>query len=290
MSAVRPVRLVLARIVAVLFALVAALVLMGLIDLLTLPGWVDQRYEWEVPLEASWGSLFTFFLAGAYLFVALRPCSPWPAFVQLAISALALLVAAAAGVDWRPLWLALGVALSGFVLWLLLGRPAVAVRAGRQVGWPMLAVAVVGIPLWVPYALTAFETSRAGVLGTITQGIEHWPVQGATGVALVLGSLVLAARADVRSLLRVAVSLSAVYIGMAELAYPDRDGATGSIVWGVGVTLWGLLVALVAVPDVSSLQHDVVRSPAAPSAGHAIPVPRAHARPAPGGSRPEQIR
>ncbi|WP_341358924.1 hypothetical protein V5H98_14335 [Georgenia sp. M64] len=242
-------RLSLARVVAALFALIAAFILMGLIDLLTLPGWVNQDFEWEVPLEASWGALFTFFLAGAYVWVALYPQAPWPAFVQLAISGLALLVSAVAGTDWRPLALATGVAVSGLLLWRLVGRPVPAVPGGRpSAPWAMLAVAVLGVPLWLPYALTAFSQSRAGVLGSITQGIEHWPVQGAVGVALMVGSLALAVWDDGRPLLRVAVSLSAVYIGMAELAYPDRAGAMGSLLWGIGVTLWGLLVALIVVP------------------------------------------
>lgn len=242
-------RLSLARVVAAVFALIATVILMGLIDLLTLPGWVNQDFEWEVPLEASWGALFTFFLAGAYVWVALYPRAPWPAFVQLAISGLALLVSAVAGTDWRPLGLATGVAGSGLVLWRLVGRPAPALPGRRpSAPWTMLTVAVLGFPLWLPYALVAFSQSRAGALGSITQGIEHWPVQGAVGVALIFGSITLALWDDGRALLRVAVSLSAVYIGMAELAYPDRAGAMGSLLWGIGVTLWGLLVALIVVP------------------------------------------
>jgi hypothetical protein len=237
-----------ARVVASAFALVAALILMGLIDLFTLPGWVNQDFEWEVPLEASWGSLFTFFVAGGHVWVALFPRAPWPALVQLGLCGLALLVGAGAGADWRPLVLALGVALSALLVWLLLGRPAPALAGRPPVRWPLASVAVLGFPLWLPYALVAFRQSRAGVLGSITQGIEHWPVQGAVGVTLVLGSLVLALWDDGRPLLRVSVSLSAVYVGMAELAYPDRAGAMGSDPWGVGATLWGLLVALVAAP------------------------------------------
>jgi hypothetical protein len=237
-----------ARVLAVVLALAAALLLMGLVDLLTLLGWVDQRFVWEVPLEASWGSFFTFFLAGAYLWVALFPRDPTPALVQIGICVLALVVSAAAGTDWRPLAVGLGVAVSGLVLWLLLGAPPLGL--GRpSVHWSALVVAALGIPIWVPYALTAFTQSRAGVLGSVTQGIEHWPVQGAVGIALVLGSVVLACWDEARPLLRVAVSLSAVYIGMAELAYPDRSGSMGSVLWGVGATLWGLLVALVAVPS-----------------------------------------
>ncbi|WP_324650735.1 hypothetical protein [Georgenia sp. H159] len=242
-------RLRLARVVAVLFALIAAVILMGLIDLLTLPGWVNQDFEWEVPLEASWGALFTFFLAGGYVWLALYPKTPSPAFGQLTISGSALLVAAVAGTDWRPLALATGVALSGLVLWRLVDRPVPALPGGRpSAPWAMSTVAVLGFPLWLPYALAAFAQSRAGVLGSVTQGVEHWPVQGAVGVALMLGSVALALWDEGRALLRVAVSLSAVYIGMAELAYPDRAGAMGSLLWGIGVTLWGLLVALIVVP------------------------------------------
>ena len=254
---------------------------MGLIDLFTLPGWVDQSFEWEVPLEASWGSLFTFFLAGGYVWVALFPRAPWPALVQLGVAAVALLVSAGAGTDWRPCWLAVGVAASGLVLWLLVRKPAFALAGRLSVRWGMLAVAALGFPLWLPYALVAFAQSRAGVLGSVTQGVEHWPVQGAAGVALVLGALVLALWEDGRPLLRVAVSLSAVYIGMAELAYPDRAGAMGSLRWGIGVTLWGLLVALVAVPRPVSATAPVLTGPPGPTPASA-PDPR---RPSPAAAR-----
>lgn len=243
-----------ARWVAVAWALVSTVLMMGVIDLLTLPGWVDQRYVWEVPLEASWGALFTFLVAGAHLWVAVRPGAPWPAFLQLGVCVVSLLVAAVAGTDWRLLPVALGVAVSGVVLWWLLGRPPVPSGQRPQVHGTLLAVAAAGLLLWLPYVLVALERSRAGVLGSITQGVEHWPVQGATGLALVLAALALALWEPARPLLRAAVSLSAVYIGMAELAYPDREGAMGSVVWGTGVTLWGLLVALLAVPRAPAAQ------------------------------------
>lgn len=236
------------RTVSVLLALVAAFLMMGVIDLFTLLGWVNQDYVWEVPLEASWGALFTFFLAFAYGWLAILPRDPWPALLLLAVCSVALALAAAAGTDVRPLWVAVGVAASALGLWVLLGRPHVPGREADRVHGTALGVAALGIPLWLPYALTAFERSRAGAYGTITQGVEHWPVQGAAGVAIVVAAVVLGLREDCRALFRVAVSLSAVYIGMAELAYPDRAGATGSVVWGVGVTLWGVLVALVSVP------------------------------------------
>ena len=54
-----------ARVVAWMFAAFAAVPFFGLIDLATLPGWVDLDYEWAVPIEVSWGSLFTFLVAGS---------------------------------------------------------------------------------------------------------------------------------------------------------------------------------------------------------------------------------
>lgn len=262
---------VLARWVAVVLALVAAVVMMGVIDLLTLPGWVNQEYEWEVPLEASWGALFTFYIAGSHLWVALYPGAPWPAFLQLGICSASLLVCAAAGADWRLLPLALGVALSGLVLWWLLGRPPAPAVPRVALRRDLLAFAAVGALLWLPYVWVALERSRAGVLGSITQGVEHWPVQGAMGLALVLTGLAMALWEVGRPLLRVAVSLSAVYIGMAELAYPDRAGAMGSLAWGTGVTLWGLLVALVAVPECRNIleaTHQDHRDENVGSGGH----------------------
>ena len=237
-----------ARVVAVCLAAFSGIVMMGVIDLLTLPGWVDQRYEWEVPLEASWGALFTFFLGAAYVWVALFPRDPWPALLQLAVGGLALLVSAAAGTDWRPLAVALGVGLSGLGLWLLLGRPAPVPGRGASVDAPVLGLALLGLLLWSPYVLEALARSREGVLGSVTQGIEHWPVQGATGIAILLAASWTALRVEGRGLLRVAISLAAVYIGMAELAFPDRAGAMQDLRWGIGVTLWGVAVALVAAP------------------------------------------
>lgn len=262
----------LARVVAVVLVLASTILLMGLIDLFTLPGWVNQEFVWEVPLEASWGALFTFFLAGAYLWVALFPRTPWPALVQLGVGGVALLVGAAAGTDWRPLAVAAGVAASAVALWRLTGRPPSTLASPWSVRPALLAVALLGLALWLPYALVAFERSRAGVLGSVTQGIEHWPVQGAVGVALVLGAFTLAVWADGRPLLRVAVSLSAVYIGMAELAYPDRDGAMESLTWGIGVTLWGLLVALVTGPRHASATETSPGATGAAAPGRTTPA------------------
>ena len=59
-----------------LMVAVAAVGLFGIVDLVTLPGWVDQRYVWAVSLEASWGSLLTFVVANSYAGIARHPRNP----------------------------------------------------------------------------------------------------------------------------------------------------------------------------------------------------------------------
>jgi hypothetical protein len=237
-------RVRLAQVVAWLLAAFAAVPFFGLIDLGTLLGAANPEYQWAVPLEVSWGSLFTFFVAGGYLWIAILPRRAEPALVQLGIVVIALAVSAVGGLDSRPALVAGVVAGSGLLLgWL----------ARAFVGWtlqwspnlPSVVLAAAGAALWLPYALTALERSRTGAAGDLTNGIEHWPVQGATGFALAIGAAVLAVWGPARPLFRISISLSAVFIGMGNLAFPDRAGATQGLQWAVAVTLWGLLLALI---------------------------------------------
>ena len=241
-----------ARVLASAMALAAALLFMGVIDLATLPGWVNQEFEWPVPLEVSWGSLFTFFLAGGYVWVAVLPNRPEPGLVQVAIASVALAFSAAAGSDVRPLWVAAVAAMSALVLATITQRSGgVGYSSWSLNGW-QLALAALGMFLWLPYTIEALEASRAGVVGDITNGIEHWPVQGATGAALILASLLAAVWDPGRALLRVTCCLSAAFIGMAQLAFPDRAGAMEGDLWGIGVILWAVLLALAPAPDRST--------------------------------------
>jgi hypothetical protein len=233
-----------ARVLAWVLALVSAVVFMGVIDLATLPGWVNQEFEWEVPLEVSWGSLFTFFLAGGYVWVAVLPGRPEPGLVQIAIASVALAFSAAAGADVRPLWVAAVAALSALLLATMTQRSSgVGYSSWSVNGW-QLALAAAGMFLWLPYIVEALEASRSGAVGDITNGIEHWPVQAATGAALILASVLLAVWESGRALLRVTCCLSAAFIGMAQLAFPDRLGAMEGGLWGIGVILWAVLLAL----------------------------------------------
>ncbi len=164
--------------------------------------------------------------------------------MQIAIASVALGFSAAAGADVRPLWVAAVAALSALVLATMTQRSGGGGSSSWSVNGWQLALAGGGMFLWLPYTIEALEASRAGVAGDITNGIEHWPVQAATGAALILASVLLAVWDSGRALLRVTCCLSAAFIGMGQLAFPDRLGAMESELWGIGVILWAVLLAL----------------------------------------------
>lgn len=250
-----------ARIVAVVLAVFAVVPFFGLIDLGTLVGLADPAYVWAVPLEVSWGSLFSFLVAGSYAWVAVAPRRPGPALVQLGVVVLALAFAAVGAPDAGPGFVAVGVAASALLLGRLTdGFGGGSVTLSRDVV-PVL-LAVIGAALWLPYALSALEQSRGLPAGDVTNGIDHWPVQGATGLALAVSGAVMAVWRPARPLFRITVSLSAVFVGMANLAFPDRLGATQGLPWAVAVTVWGVVLALLP----AAVTTPLVASPRAPAA------------------------
>ncbi|MCU1511944.1 MAG: hypothetical protein JWO34_1784, partial [Arthrobacter sp.] len=103
---------------------------------------------------------------------------------------------------------------------------------------PYLLLGAAGIMIWLPYALHALGFARAGAVGDDSWGIEHWPVQGAAGLAVAAFAVTMAFRVPGRPLLRLTVSLSATLISAADLAYPDRAGAMDFRLWGMATVLW----------------------------------------------------
>lgn len=223
---------------------VTSVLLFGIIDLSTLPGWANPAYQWPVPLEVSWGSFFTFVLAGSYVWIALSPRDPWPATVQLGVAAAALFLSTIVGLDARPLPIAALVAGSATLFALLTRKVSDALPRLWSLSWPYLFLAVAGAPMWLIYALRALDMSRQGKQGDDTWGIEHWPVQGALGLTLGLCAVIMAFWTPGRALLRLSTSVSATFIGAAMLAYPHREGAMEGPMWGVAMVIWGTLLAL----------------------------------------------
>lgn len=222
----------------------ASVVYYGLVDLGSIFELSDPAYLWAVPLEASWGVLFTFVIAGSYVWIALMPARSWPAVVQLGIAGAALVVGSVAGLDGRPMAVAVPLIGSAVLFAWLTFEVAGKFPRTWSLNVPYLLLAAAGSMIWLPYALNAFAKSRAGAEGDTTWGIEHWPVQGATGVALAAGAAAMAFWTPGRPLMRLSVSLSAALIGAADLAYPDRAGAMSSPLWGIAMVIWGTAAAL----------------------------------------------
>ena len=226
-----------------MLCLVAAIPYFGIVDLVTLFGWVDQRWEWPISLDVSWGVLFTFFVAGGYAWIGVRPRDSVPGLVALVLGGVSLAAGAIAGGQPEPLPIAAVVLASAMGL-AVLTRPGTASGAWR-ISWPYLVLAVLGAALWVPYTASALAQSLLDTGREITNGVDHWPVQAAAGIAILLASAALAAWRPGRPLLRVAVSFSGGLIGVAALAYPDRDGATEGSLWAIASVLWALAVSTV---------------------------------------------
>jgi hypothetical protein len=215
----------------------------GLVDLGTLLGLSDARYQWAMSLEASWGSLFTFLVAGAFTWIGVVPGRPVPALLLLALVASALLVAAAVFADPGPAVVAAVVAVSAGVLFLLLrpGRPVPRWSGAGRRPWPV--VVALGVPLWLGYAwLTATAASVLGRdAGDETMGVDHWPVQVALGLAVAVGSGLMLAWPEL-AVWRWPFALTAAFVAYATLVFPDRAGAMPHPLWGVAIALWGVLL------------------------------------------------
>ncbi len=222
-------------------AVLSATLLFGLIDLGTVVGLSDPAYEWSMSLEASWGGLFTFVVAGSFGWIGTVPARPWPGVALLALTAAGLAAGSLSARDPGPLWVAVPLAVVTAVFaWLL--RPEL---AGARPVWraepPVAVVAAAGVPLWLAYAWFTHRASATGSWND-TLGIDHWPVQVGLGLILAAGSAVLVGAWRDLALWRWAFALTAVPIAWATLRYPEREGAMPHVVWGVLIAVWGALL------------------------------------------------
>ncbi len=176
------------RAVSWLFAGVAAVLMMGLVDLGTVFGLSDPRYQWPMSQEASWGALFTFLVAGGFGWIASLPHRPWPGLVLLGMVTVSLLIGGAVLVDLGPVSVALGLAAATGVAWLLVRPGRFPERLRLPQRWSGPAVALAGVALWLGYAWNSYAVAVLTYdLGDVTNGINHWPVQVALGLALAAG-------------------------------------------------------------------------------------------------------
>jgi hypothetical protein len=233
------VRSVLLRVGAVLVAL-SWLVFpgFGLIDLS-----VSWDADWPVALEAGWGAFMTVLVGGPFLAVAVRPDRTAPALAVLGTSLGALLIAAAAGLEWQLLGYAGLLAVETAPLIVRRVREPLRRPAWRP-SWPLLAVAVLGLVPWSLEAGAMFRLNRAdagALIGEHTMGVDHHAVQGALALAVAVLALLAAVEPRWRLHLGTAAGLSAAYLGVVSWAFPG-SWASLSPAWSVVSAAWGVAV------------------------------------------------
>jgi hypothetical protein len=203
--------------------------------------WTDP---WPVVLEAGWGLLFGVFVAVPFITLAVDPANV-PAVVQLCAVAVVVVVAGVLAHNWQAIVTDAVLALQVIAILLIGGRRAF----WRRLGPPQLSVALVlatiaGLVPWTVYAHSMFSADRENRPGgDITNGVDHYAVQGALGLVLI-ALTGLTATWPLRFLSTgLQVAVSAFYLGLVSLAHQDAV-AGFSTFWSLMAMLWGVVVAL----------------------------------------------
>jgi hypothetical protein len=207
---------------------------MGVIDLT-----VTWDEDWLVVLEAGWGMVMTVGVGMPFLLAAVRPSLAGPALVQVYVVTVALLAGAVLGVEPQTWWVFAMLAIEVPFLHLLAGREP-APRRGRHL--PLLVLAVLSSPAWVGYAWTMAEANRQSLPESdITNDVDHFAVQAALGVALVLLPVAGALWSPGRRLFATSTALMAGYLGLVSFSWPGQP-AGFSQAWSIVTLIWAVAI------------------------------------------------
>ena len=223
-----------ARVVAAVAAVFWGFFWFGLIDLLVVVE-QDERFHEHYLLESGWGLLYLVLVTVPLVVLAVRPGDP-TALAQVGVCAVAVLVGGVWAFAWPPLLNGLGlVATVTLLAWL--GRGSVG--TWRRPDPTLLLLAVVALPAAVVYGHPLARNTTD--LEDITNGVSHYPMQAALGLAVV-GLVGLAAVSRSR-LPAWTAAFSAVWLGVASMVYPDLAASLGATGGGL-IVVWGVLVAV----------------------------------------------
>jgi hypothetical protein len=231
------------RLAAALLTVLTLVGLFGIIDL-SIVFSPPREFRPLVMLEAGWGLLFTVLVAGAFLGVAMRPRRCTPPLVQIGAVIVTLAAAAAFGADGGLVLLAFGLALALIVLVALLpgDREPLWPQPG-SISWPLAALTIAAAIPWLWYATSMFSLARQPSAPTDnTLGINHYPVQGALALALVVLAGLTVRWPRFRSWIGISTGITAAAQGASDLAYPHSAGAFPAG-WAVFAIIWGVLVS-----------------------------------------------
>ena len=116
-----------------------------------------------------------------------------------------------------------------------------------------LLLAAIGVVPWLAYALDMWVANRDRRPDSdITNGIDHYAVQGALGLALAVLPLLAALRPALTPLVPVCAGVSAAYLGLVSFAWQDAAAGFGRA-WSIAAIVWGL--GLVAASLVAAVRR-----------------------------------
>ena len=228
------------RVIAV-FALLASLVVnFGVIDLLT---GVAPSPEWEPVrmLEAGWGIVFGILLPIGFAAQLRRGGGPVATVQQLVVVTAAMGVATLLTLkahEWLLVLFWVGITAAIVVLYPARSRVFVLPRRADPV---LAGLAVLAIVPGAVYAAQMAANHRAGLIGDDTNGFEHWTIQAALPIALVLLVGLSALKTDGWRIPAVSAAIGAATLGALGVA---DDGSSGDFAtaWGVATLAWSALI------------------------------------------------
>ena len=221
----------------------------GLIDLVTAV-FRDPVFAQHYVLEVGWGVLYLVLVAGSFTALVVRPrTGTW--LWQLGIVAAGLLLAAVVAHQPGHLVPAAAIGVTAVLLWWIAGAEA------PPLLWRWGAAPVVAAVGALPWCWYAVAMARSTFNDEITNGLTHYPAQGALGFAIALGA-VLAAVTETGAPGRVVqaclVSGAALVLGVESAVNPGLVGSLGTgggvaaATWSVALLVAVLLPRRAAVP------------------------------------------
>lgn len=254
------------RTLAAALAILWGLFFYGLTDLLAFAQGPD--FHATVLLSTGWGLLFLFLVAAPLLAVAVRPAAVTPAALGL-VSAVAVAVAAGSAVSGSAEHLVVATGLVATV------GVLAASGGGLRSGWPLdwrpsaLPVAIVVLAV-VPSLVYSWRSARATGSNPVaddTWGLDHWPIQAALPIALLLGATLAAGHPRGWRVPSWCVGAATAWLAVVSLFEPDLAGSIGRT-WAVLALMWAGCFVVAVQRSRRTLPHGLCDGPAPDRVDH----------------------
>lgn len=226
------------RSLAVALAIFWGFFFYGLIDLLAFAQGPD--FHQNLLLSTGWGLLFLFLVAAPLFAVATRPAAVTPAALGLvAAAALAVTAGAAASGSAKHLVVAAGLAATAAVVaWS---------GGGSRSAWPWdwrpaalpISLVVLAVPPGLAYWWDSARATNTNLATDVTAGLDHWPIQAALPIALILGATVAAGHPQGWRLPSWCVGSATAWLAVLSFLEPGLPGSLGQA-WAAITLLWAV--------------------------------------------------